>query len=263
MDKTSEDLAEEFAKSIFTGLKDGIEAIKSITVTILDTASEKRDICNQIRRDVEKAKACFEQSDKAATELLKVVDELYERLVNDTRRLEEEEKQNKEALSRLKEEHDTNIRLQAILGLWLTASGIFSSILVGWIPGLSVMVGSAQMKRYEGMIAANQKDIAATKESLEDIWKRINELHEQRNAIADFQRMLREAVDLLDRIAGQVKVAEHLTRETVELETVIVILGSVIAVIKEIPGVEALHDKGVNRLIETVSKNYRRIKAPT
>ncbi|KAL7883423.1 hypothetical protein SRHO_G00010810 [Serrasalmus rhombeus] len=186
---------------------------------------------------------------------------------------------------RKQEERKRKAKIVTGVGLGVTLIPVF-----GWIAGPAMAIGGAieideashaaevaeeevrsfesQVEKYRRKVSENKQKISQTETDIkqkcgevEQIRHKTQKVKEQREAVADFQKKVREAVHVLSGLSGKARVAEVQTRRFILQKPVMKVMENLMKAAGEITGNQLLSAEGIPKLINEIKENNRKLAA--
>ncbi|KAI4896571.1 hypothetical protein NFI96_024817, partial [Prochilodus magdalenae] len=161
---------------------------------------------------------------------------------------------------------------------------------VGWVAGPAMAIGGAigigkaldaekeaeqevdrsrsQMEKYRSQVSDYESKITQTEcdmkqkcDKVEQIHKEIQKVKEQREAVADFQKSVREVVRILSGLSGKAGVAESQTRKFILQEPVMKVMEDLMKAAGDIAGDQLLSNEEIPKLLSAMKENSRKLAA--
>ncbi|KAF5890073.1 cancer-associated 1 protein-like isoform X2 [Clarias magur] len=118
-----------------------------------------------------------------------------------------------------------------------------------------------RVEEYQSWISQTYHDINQKNQVLDQMHKAIQEVKKQIEAVAEFQRKVRSAVELLGALSGKANVVERQTRRFILPEPVMRVLEDVMNTVEQITGNKILCNNDLPRLIHEMKENHQHLAA--
>lgn len=112
-----------------------------------------------------------------------------------------------------------------------------------------VKLYSDRVSEYERKLSKARSDIKVADRKICDIVVKLKSMSAKREAVADFQGDLREAVDQLTKVCGVGSVAELQSRHLIVVDTMMTVMDEMMAALKETAGNELLYREGLKDIM--------------
>ncbi|KAL6460731.1 hypothetical protein MHYP_G00306970 [Metynnis hypsauchen] len=169
-------------------------------------------------------------------------------------------------------------------------AGLLVIPVIGWIAGVSMLIGGgveidqalravraaeeqvrnfetqvkmfkSKVAEYELKISQTELNIKQKQDKVDKIREEIQKVKHQREAVAEFQKKVRGAVQILNILSGTSTVAEIQTRRFILLEPIMKVMEDLMKAAGEITGNYLLSTEEMPKLLETMRKNSSKLAA--
>ncbi|XP_037394498.1 uncharacterized protein LOC108433469 isoform X2 [Pygocentrus nattereri] len=201
--------------------------------------------------------------------------------------LEQSRRNVNSARDTLRKQEERKRKAKIVTGVGL---GVTLIPVVGWIAGPAMAIGGAieideasnaaevaeeemrsfesQVEKYRRKVSENKQKISQTESNIkqkcdevEQIRHKTQKVKEQREAVADFQKKVREAVHVLSGLSGKARVAEAQTRRFILQKPVMKVMEDLMKAAGEITRNQLLSAEGIPKLINEIKENNRKLAA--